>query len=96
MLADARTVSERVFNAPYRLEISAAIHRIGDGPFTTAEIQALLAEPLDRDNNAGRNLKKLVEAGLLIQVDKLWQRRACPLWEFCETWLTELVGQRQH
>jgi hypothetical protein len=93
MLEDARRISEVVFSkAPYRLEVAAAIYRIGPGPFTTAELQAHCAEPLDRGNNVGRNLKVFKDAGLLTEVSGLWQRYDCPLWRCSDQWLTELVG----
>ena len=59
--------------------------------FTTAELQALLDEPLDSDNNAGRNLKKMEEAGLVDRVGDLWHRHDSPLWAFCDAWLTQLM-----
>ena len=91
MLGEVRKISDHVFGAPFRLEIAAGIHRLQSETFTTAELQAQLDAPLDKDNNAGRNLKRLEDAGLLDHVGALWHRLSSPLWEFCDAWYVELT-----
>ena len=91
MVASARELSKVVFGSPFRLEIAAGIHRIRKAPFTTAELQAVLDDPLDRDNNAGRQLKRLAEANLVDNVGQLWSPQESALWEFCDNWLDHLL-----
>jgi hypothetical protein len=52
-----------------------------------------LEYPLDNNNNAGRNLKKLVETGLIVEVGGLWHRRQSVFWQLCASWYEKLLGQ---
>jgi hypothetical protein len=93
MLEEARRLSGVVFVAPYRLEVAAAIHRMQLETFKTSELQGILDPPLDHDNNAGRQLKRLEEAGLVESVDKLWHPKESPFWAHCDKWLRHLLGE---
>lgn len=92
LLSRVRELSGVLFDAPYRLEVLAAIGRIERHEFTTAELQALVDEPLDSDSNVGRNLKKLQEAGLVGKIGGLWHRSETPLWAFANQWFQELTS----
>ena len=91
MLQDVRRVSRGVFDATYRLEIIAGVYRIKKDDFTTRDLLDALEHPLDNDNNAGRNLKKLAQAGLLGHETDLWHREPSTLWRFCGALYRELV-----
>lgn len=91
-IAEVRRLSEVVFGAEFRLEIGAAIDRLGREAFTTAELQAVCQAPLDHSNNVGRNLKKFAEARLVTYVNGLWHRAESPLWTFCRQWEGSLVA----
>lgn len=91
MLDDVRRSSKGAFNAPHRLEIAAAVHRLGRPTFTTGELLAALESSIDNDNNVSRNLKKLTEADLVEDLGPLWRRHDSVFWRLCEAWYRELL-----
>jgi hypothetical protein len=97
MLGHVRYVSQVVLDSPFRLEVGAGVYRLlqlGRESFTTRELQGVLDAPLDHDNNAGRQLKRLAEADLVESVSGgLWHPAESPFWSLCDTWLRDLLGE---
>jgi hypothetical protein len=86
-------------SADFRLEVALAITQLGKANFRAADVSAVLAgSTAGRSDNVVRNLKALVDAGLLKQrtVDATYERTENhPFWTFvADTWTLLLRPQR--
>lgn len=77
--------------ADYRLEVALALHQLGKESVRASEVSALLStEGPGRPDNAVRNLKALVDAGLLQQASAggpYHRDTRHPFWTFIgDTW----------